>query len=86
VLGLASDRVTACGKSPQTVEARALLCFWAHRKLAMSTIEAARRLKISQPAASGLSKRGERIERENRFDLIKDRGSKTQDVPIDSPN
>jgi REP element-mobilizing transposase RayT len=70
VLGLASDRVTAFGKSPQTVEARALLCFWAHRKLGMSTIEVARRLKISQPAASRLSKRGERIEKENRFDLI----------------
>jgi REP element-mobilizing transposase RayT len=77
VLGLFSDRVTACGKSPQTVEARALLCFWAHRKLGMSTIAVARRLKISQPAASRLSKRGERIEKENRFDLIEDGGFKT---------
>jgi putative transposase len=74
VLGLAPDRVTAYGKSPQTVEARALLCYWAHRKLGMSTIEIGRRLKISQAAASRLSKRGERIEKENRFDLIADKG------------
>jgi hypothetical protein len=77
VLGLAPDRVTAFGKSPQTVEARALLCFWAQRKLGMSTIEIGRRLKISQPAASRLSKRGERIEKENRFDLIAEKGLKT---------
>ena len=31
---------------------RALLCFWAHRRLGMSTIEIARRLKMSQSAAS----------------------------------
>jgi putative transposase len=74
VMGLTPDQVTAFGKSPRTVEARALLCFWAHRKLEMSTIEVARRLKISQPAASRLSKRGERIEKKNRFDLIADKG------------
>ena len=77
VLGLPSDRVTAFGKSPQTVEARALLCFWAQRKLGMSTIEIGKRLKISQPAASRLSKRGETIEKENRFDLIGDKNLKT---------
>jgi hypothetical protein len=64
VLGLTSDRVIAFGKSPRTAEARALLCFWAHRKLGMSAIGVARRLNISQPAASRLSKGGERIEKE----------------------
>jgi len=43
----------------------------------MSTIEIAIRLKISQPAVSRLSKRGERIEKENRFDLIADKSLKT---------
>ena len=77
VMGLTLEQVTAFGKSPQTVEARALLCYWAHRKLGMSTIEVARRLKISQPAASRLSKRGERIEKEKRIDLIGDKSLKT---------
>jgi hypothetical protein len=46
------------GKSPQTVKARSLLCFWAHRRLGMSTIEIASKLRISQPAVSRSSKRG----------------------------
>jgi len=70
VMKVRPDQVTACGKSPQTVQARSLLCFWAHRKLGMTTIEIARRLKIGQPAASRCSKRGEKIARENRFELV----------------
>jgi putative transposase len=70
VMNIKPEQVTAYGKSPQTVQARSLLCFWAHRKLGMTTIEIAKRLNISQPAASRSSKRGERIEKENRFELI----------------
>jgi putative transposase len=69
-MGMAPKEVTGLGKSPQTVKARALLCFWAHRKLGMSTTEIARRLKVTQPAASRLSKRGEQIEKECQFDLV----------------
>jgi hypothetical protein len=70
VMKLTPDQVTAWGKSPQTVQARSLLCYWAHRKLGMTTIEIAKRLKISQPAASRSSKRGEQVEKEHRFELI----------------
>jgi putative transposase len=70
VMGMTPEQVTALGKSPQTVRARALLCFWAHRRLGMSTIEIARKLKISQPAVSRLSRRGERIEKETQVELI----------------
>jgi REP element-mobilizing transposase RayT len=70
VMKLTPDQVTAFGKSPQTVQARSLLCFWAHRKLGMTTIEIAKRLKISQPVASRSSKRGEQIAKEKRFELI----------------
>jgi len=69
-MGMDPQEVTASGKSPQTVKARALLCFWAHRKLGMTTTEIARRLNITQPAASRLSKRGEQLEKECRFNLI----------------
>ncbi|HJX32122.1 MAG TPA: transposase [Thermodesulfobacteriota bacterium] len=62
LMGMAPEQVTAFGKSPQTVKARALLCFWAHRKLGMSTVEITGKLKISQPAVSRSSKRGEKIE------------------------
>ena len=56
VLDMIPGQVTAFGKSPQTVKARSLLCFWAHRRLDMSTIEIARKLRISQPAVSRSSK------------------------------
>ncbi len=39
VMTMEFDQVTAFWKSPQTVKARSLLCFWAHRKLGMTTIE-----------------------------------------------
>jgi len=77
VTGMTSQQVTAFGKSPQTVKARALLCFWAHRKLGMTTVEIAGKLKISQPAVSRLSKRGEKIERENKFELIAEKRIKS---------
>ncbi len=70
VMEIETEQVTAFGKSPQTVKARSLLCFWAHRKLGMTTIEIGRRLNISQSAASRSSLRGQQIERENRFELI----------------
>ena len=52
VMGIKLQQVTAYGKFPQTVKARSLLCFWAHRKLGMTTIDIAEKLKISQSAAS----------------------------------
>jgi len=70
VMDIEIEQVTAFGKSPTTVKARSLLCFWAHRKLGMTTIEIARRLNICQSAASRSSLRGQKIERENRFELI----------------
>ena len=70
VLSMDIDQVTAFGKSPQTVKARSLLCFWAHRKLGMTTIEIGKRLNISQSAVSRSSMRGQKIERENQCELI----------------
>jgi hypothetical protein len=70
VLEMPPAQVTAFGKSPQTVKARSLLCFWAYRRLGMRTIEIASKLGISQPAVSRSSKRGEQTENEHRFELI----------------
>ena len=70
LLGLEPDQVTASDKSPQTVRARSLLCFWVHRELGMSTIQIARILNMSQPAISRSSRRGEQIAREKGFKLI----------------
>ncbi|WDN87979.1 hypothetical protein BuS5_00947 [Desulfosarcina sp. BuS5] len=69
-MGMEIEQVTAFGKSPPTVKARSLLCFWARRKLGMTTIEIGKKLNICQSAVSRSSIRGEKIERENRFELI----------------
>jgi REP element-mobilizing transposase RayT len=69
VMAIEIEQVTAFGKSPQTVKARSLLCFWSYRKLGMTTIEIGRRLNISQSAVSRSSMRGQKIERENQFEL-----------------
>ena len=69
-MGVSPEQVTAFGRSPRTVEARALFCYWAHQKLGMTATEIAKRLKVGQPAVSRLSKRGEQIEKECMFRLI----------------
>jgi hypothetical protein len=63
VLGWFSDRTREARKKYREFLAKGI-------PLGMSTIQVARRLQISQPAASRLSKRGERIEKENQFSLI----------------
>jgi REP element-mobilizing transposase RayT len=70
-MGMVAEEVTAFGKSPRTVKARALLCYWAHRKLGMTATEIAKRLKMGQSAVSRLSKRGEQIEKERKVHLIR---------------
>ncbi len=77
VMNMSPEQVTALGKSPQTVKARALLCFWAHRKLGESTIEIAKKLRISQPAVSRAAKRGEQLEKEKKFEPTTDKRIKT---------
>jgi hypothetical protein len=67
---MAIDQVSAFGKSLQTVKARSLLCFWAYRRLGMTTIEIGRRLFISQSAMNRSPMRGQKIAREYRFELI----------------
>ena len=70
VMDLEIEEVSAFGKSPQTVKARSLLCFWAHRRLGMTTIEISRRLNICQSAVSRSSMRGQQIEKDNQFEMI----------------
>ena len=70
VMSMEIEQVTAFGKSPQTVKARSLLCFWANRKLGMTTIDIGRKLNIGQSAVSRSSMRGQQIERENGFELL----------------
>lgn len=77
VLDMAPDEVTAYGKSPKTVKARALLCFWAQRKLGMTTVEISGKLNLCQSAVCRLSKKGEGIAKERGVELIEKKSIKT---------
>ena len=70
IMCMSTEEVTAYDKSPQTVKARALLCFWAHRKLGMTTVGISAKLGICQSAVSRLSKRGEAVARELGVELL----------------
>ena len=61
VLKIDSVRVTQKGRYPDVVAARSLLCYWGHRELGISTVELARRLRLTQPAISQSVARGSAI-------------------------
>ncbi len=59
-------------RRPQVVDARDLLCYWASKELVMSMTELAKRLNLTQPAVKIAVRRGEKIVRENQYQLIDD--------------
>jgi REP element-mobilizing transposase RayT len=69
IMDIEPAAILSRSRSPQTVKARRLLCYWASRELGMTTVELSKRLRISQPTASRAAQRGERIVMENDFRL-----------------
>lgn len=70
VLDIPVEAVWEKSRRPQVAEARSLLCYWASKELSLSMTDLARRLKLTQPAVSIAARRGERIARENQYQLI----------------
>jgi DNA-binding MarR family transcriptional regulator len=66
---LAAEQVLARGKDKEMVAARSILCFWASTELAISQVELAQKLKISQPAVSMAVRRGGQLIRRNSYTL-----------------
>jgi putative transposase len=73
VLGMNRADVLSSGRQPHKVRARSLLCFWASRELGMSMLQWSKRIKIFQPTASQSATRGERIAKENKLKLLKNK-------------
>jgi REP-associated tyrosine transposase len=73
VLGMNRAEVLSSGRQPHKVQARSLVCFWASRELGMSMIQLSKRLKISQPTASQSATRGEKVAKENKLKLLKNK-------------
>jgi len=67
VLDLTPAQVLAGGKHKETVAARSLLCFRAATESAISQVELAQKLKISQPAVSMAVRRGEQLASHNSY-------------------
>ncbi|UCG12281.1 MAG: transposase [Deltaproteobacteria bacterium] len=70
LFGLELDDLFVPGKYPPVVQARSLFCYWAVRELGVNGSDLARDLKLSQPAVSISVRRGERIARDNGFELV----------------
>ncbi len=69
LLSIDVEDVLKRGRYPQTVKARSILLYWAHRELGIPTTELARRMSLSQPAVSHSVARGEWLVRENGYTL-----------------
>ena len=58
------------GKYPRTLQARSLFCYWALRELGVSATALAKRLRLSQAGVNISVKRGEKIGKEDKFEMF----------------
>jgi putative transposase len=72
VMNISVELVWERSRRPQVVDARDLLCYWGCKELVISKTDLARRLNLTQPAVSIAVRRGEKIARENQYQLIDD--------------
>ena len=70
LMGLEAFEIWSLGRERRRVQARSLLCYWAVRDLGISMAELSRRLKLSLSGISLAVKRGEKIARASRYELI----------------
>ena len=70
LFGVEPERIYTSGKYPEVVKSRSVFCYWAVRELGESATVLAKRLGLSQPAVSISVKRGEKIVRELKLELM----------------
>ncbi|CAB1064362.1 hypothetical protein D1BOALGB6SA_9154 [Olavius sp. associated proteobacterium Delta 1] len=71
-MGIDPEQVWTAGKHPITVKARSLLYYWAVKKLGFSATELSKKLGVSQPSVSISLKRGEKIVKTGKLELVED--------------
>jgi REP element-mobilizing transposase RayT len=64
------EKIYSKGRRKVQVEARDLLCYWAVRELGISCTDLAKRLEMSQPGVGYAVGRGEKIAKENKYQLL----------------
>ncbi len=67
---LEKDYITGKGRQKDRVEARDLVCYWCSVKIGMPMSELSRKLDLTLAAVSYAVRRGEEIEKDNKFTLI----------------
>ena len=70
VMHIAPELVWERSRRPQVADARSLLCYWASKELGMTMTDLAERLNLTQPAISIAVRRGEKIARENKYQIV----------------
>jgi hypothetical protein len=70
ICSIEPDQIFKLGKQPIKVKARSLFSYWAVRELGYTMADLAPKLKISQPAVSICTQRGERIVTENGYLMV----------------
>jgi hypothetical protein len=70
VMDIPLELVWEQSRRPLVVNARDLLCYWASKELGMSKTDLAKKLNLTQPAVSFAVRRGEKIAREDQYQLI----------------
>ena len=71
LFGIEPEQIYTSGKYPDVVKSRSVFCYWAVRELGENATVLARKLGLSQPAVSISVKRGEKIVRELKLELLK---------------
>jgi plasmid maintenance system antidote protein VapI len=64
------EAVLRPGRYADTVAARSILCYAAHRELGIRTVALAERLGVSQPTVSQSVQRGEQLVKRNNIRLF----------------
>ncbi|MBW1746082.1 MAG: hypothetical protein JRJ25_07145 [Deltaproteobacteria bacterium] len=64
------EKIYSKGRRKVQVEARDLLCYWAVRELGISCTNLAKQLEMSQPGVRYAVSRGEKIAKENNYQLL----------------
>ena len=72
VMGIPLELVWEQSRRPLVVNARDLLCYWASKELGMSKTDLAKKLNLTQPAVSLAVRRGEKVAKNNQYQLMED--------------
>ena len=72
LLGMPVKEVKSAGKQRAVVQARSMVCYWAHTELGMSQTELAGEFGVSQPAVCAAVQKGQKIINKNQFKLFDD--------------